>query len=56
MASFVLNGLTLENANKISEKTDYAVGSAKLCLGDSYQRTYVFALLRICVCIYSMCG
>ena len=43
MVSFVLNGLTFENTNKISEKTGYAVANTKLCLGGSYQRTYVFA-------------
>ena len=35
MASLAVNGLTLENTNKISEKIGYAVGSIKLCLGGS---------------------
>ena len=43
MVSLAVNGLTFENTNKISEKIGYAVGSIKLCLGCSYQRTHIFA-------------
>ena len=52
MASLAVKGLTLENTNKISEKTGYAVGSIKLCLGGSYQRKYLHIkhmCMHICV-------